>query len=162
MTIDLQRFCADEETDPRPYLWKPWSRSAYTYASNAKILVRVPRLSDVAENDKVPAADKLMEDTKTGEWMPVPIIAAPVTANCKTCHGRGNHECSCGDAHECGTCKGEGTVINTDWSATDVGNAKFANCYLALIQGWEIAPNGNEPAPIRCGEAEGLLMPMSK
>lgn len=36
----------------------------------------------------------------------------------------------------------------------------FANRYLALIQGWEIAPNGNEPAPIRCGEAEGLLMPM--
>jgi hypothetical protein len=44
----------------------------------------------------------------------------------------------------------------------DVGDASFAKRYLALIQGWEIAPNGTKGAWIRNGDAVGLLMPRRK
>ena len=137
---DIQQFCAGDD-HIRPYLRAPWSRGKYTYATNEYIMVRVPRLADVAENPEAPDAEKLLKETAIKKWMPVPACAMPEDEDCKYCGGTGKAQ----------NCDG-----------MDVGNSHFQQRYLAMLQGWEIAPNGLKAAWIRHGEATGLLMPIRK
>lgn len=158
---DLHQFCAGED-DVRYYIHQPWSRGEWTYATNGYIIVRVARLADVDENEKAPNAEKIFADSKQTEFIPVPECAMPEDVECDTCDGDGEHECGkCDNKHECGDCDGEG-MVQAPATFVDVGNAKFADIYLAMIQGWEIAPNGQGAAWIRNGEASGLLMPRRK
>lgn len=154
--LDLQRFCADD-TDQRHYLRRPWSRDVYTYASNGCIIMRVPRIVGVRTNAKAPDPTKLMKQ-KPGEWFPVPKTRMPPEVTCELCEGSGREPYD--KRYKCAECMGKKS--NPDIKAhTTIGPAKFANRFLALIQGWQIAPPGkSDPAPIRNGEAEGLLMPM--
>jgi len=48
---DLKKYCSKDET--RPYLHEPFSRGEWTYATNGHIAVRVPKLADVPEPQKV-------------------------------------------------------------------------------------------------------------
>lgn len=154
---DLQRFCA-EGYDLRYYLRKPWSRGNRTFATNGHILIHVPRLAEVPEDAKAPDTTRLLESAKTGKWRLVPETAMPPDVPCGWCHGSGKEMSD--RRYKCEEC--DGTKTKPDHlTRTLVGPAAFANRYLALIQGWEIAPASESgAAPIRCGDAEGLLMPM--
>ncbi len=156
---DLQKFCADED-DIRPYLRQPWSSGEWTYATNGHILVRVKRLADVHENVAAPNAQKLLDAAKIGEWLKVPETAEPPEIACDECNGTGEVECpTCGHEDKCDDCCGTGMVRET--KASKVGAATFNDHYLAMIQGWEIATTTERAAaPIRNGEADGLLMPI--
>ncbi len=123
MTIDLQRFCANEH-DLRSYLHKPWAHKGYTYASNGHICIRVPA-PDQAETvfpHKVgDAAASIFERPAGAEYAPLPEFApAP---DCGTCEGRGKVKMEpCADCdgdgyfehghHEyhCKECDGEGSI----------------------------------------------------
>ena len=151
---DLQKFCAGAD-DLRYYLQAPWSRDKWSYATNGHIIVRVPRLADVAEEPKAPDAEKLLKKTTITKWMPVPACAMPEDVDCWCCEGTGRM-----DGGACVECNHTGKVHG--FGNIDVGDTVFAQRYLAMIQGWEIAPNGLKPAWIRNGDATGLLMPVRK
>ncbi len=155
---DLQKFCGVD--DVRDYLNRPWSRDKHTFASNGHIIIAVPRLEDVPENDNAADAIRLFNDAKVGEWLPVPETAMPPELKCPGCEGSGKWEEDGIETMDCEDCDGKGKV--SDWAQnTQIGPARFANRYLALIQGWEIAPtNHNTAAPIRNGDVKGLLMPI--
>jgi hypothetical protein len=156
---ELQQFCADE-TDLRDCLREPWSRGEFSYATNGHIMIRVARIANVDENANAPDAERVIAGAQQTDFVPVPKCKKPPDVECETCHGHGVHGCGCGTEHDCGNCEGKGTVENLDFMA--VGNTTFAQRYLAMIQGWEIAPNGLNPAWIRNGETQGLLMPRRK
>lgn len=154
---ELQQFAAGED-DLRYYIRLPWSRGEWSYATNGHIIVRVPRLADVDENPQAPGAEKLFAETKQAEFIPVPECAMPPDVDCTYCDGTGKDP---GDRrYNCKECDhGERPSLE----GLDVGPASFAKRYLAMIQGWEIAPNGPKGAAwIRNGEATGLLMPRRK
>jgi len=161
MTLDeLQTFCS---TDPgRANLAVPWTRGDYTWATNGKILVRVPAIDGVENCPAAPDAALIFEKNgRDCEWQSVPTVAMPLD-DCHSCDGSGFHECSCGDgnSHPCGYCNGTGKRLDREVQ-TAIGDARFAHCYLALIPGWEISPGGHKDAAwIRKGDALGLLMPM--
>jgi hypothetical protein len=50
--IDLDQFCAWD----RPAILQPFSYGEWTYAADGKIMIRVPRRADVAENNEAPNA----------------------------------------------------------------------------------------------------------
>jgi len=160
VTLDeLKRFCVDGD-DIRYGLQQPWTRDGYTWASNGYLVVRVPAIAEVPDNEKAPSIAKLFSETAPpGEWVAVPTVAAPELDGGDVCYGDGQHECDCGHLHECGTCNGSGEV-RAKALAIAVGNSNFADRYLHMIQGWEIAPNGKKAAWIRKDDALGLLMPM--
>lgn len=160
MTLDdLKKFSADKD-DPHWYIREPWTRDGYTYATNGHILVCVPAVAYALENDRAPDIAALMaKQAEPTAWLPVPEVMTPALEECPGCHGDKVCLCSrCDSEHDCGRCSGAGEVEPKP-NPVAVGNAYFADKYLALIQGWEIAPNGNEAAWIRNGEAIGLLMP---
>lgn len=162
MTRDeLMPFCSGKD-DLRLVLHQPWSRGEYTFATNGHILVRVARLPEVAENEEAPKAEPMFVKAAAApeNWMPVPVATMPPDESCPECHGAGVAECSMGFDHDCEWCDHTGKVKVR--VGTPVGDASFDVGYLSLIQGWEISPNGKEPARIRNGEATGLLMPRSR
>ena len=158
---DLQRFAAGED-ETRIYISLPWSRGEFSYATNGHILVRVPRLADVDENPQAPDAEKLLAETKQTEFIPVPVCVMPPDVECIYCGGKGYFINGRGyPRDECLECNGTKKV--RDISGMDVNGANFQTRYLAMIQGWEIAPNGPAKAAwIRHGDAVGLLMPRRK
>ena len=157
---DLKQFCADRE-DPRPYLRQPWTRDGYTWATNGHIIIRVPVIDGIPDCPNSRDGVLLFSQQKEPiDWIPVPAVEPTKTEDCENCDGTGTHECSCGTEHDCGECDGMGKVESKP-QAIKVGNAFFADHYLRLIAGWEIAPNGpTDPTWIRKGDALGLLMPM--
>ena len=158
LTVEnLKRFCSDED-ETREYLRSPWTRDGFTWASNGKILVRAPALPEV-ESTGGPNTTRVWEtwDTEPDQWFPVPECAMPPPMKCTWCDGTGKDPSD--RRFKCDECKG--TKIETDWkSHLLIGGVAYAKIYLALIQGWEIAPNGLNAAWIRKGDCLGLLMPM--
>lgn len=58
----LKVFCAAPEDDPiRPALHDPFSWGGWTYATEGRVLVRVPRLAEVPENPIAPKIDEAKE-----------------------------------------------------------------------------------------------------
>jgi hypothetical protein len=49
------------------------------------------------------------------EWIKLPVIAEAgiKREKCDLCDGMGNHECECGDTHECRACDGTGYLDKT-------------------------------------------------
>ena len=71
------------------------------------ILIVVPRLADVPENDKSPDCEKILASLSGVESIPIPEFDPPdvETTNCDVCEGRGFlHDCpSC--QCECESCE---------------------------------------------------------
>ncbi len=151
--MDLIKFCGYGDRA------LPFTRGDYTWATDGKIMVRVPADADIPDIPGAPDAAKLFAREWTpGEWIPVPFAMPPKPKECAYCHGDGVAECSMGHEHDCGMCDGTGKV--TPIETLPVGDAHYHRRYLALIQGWEISTRGpDKPACIRCGETVGLLMP---
>src|SRR3990167_4377622 len=110
---DIQQFCAGDD-HIRPYLRAPWSRGKYTYATNEYLMVRVPRLADVAENPEAPDAEKLLKETAIKKWMPVPACAMPEDEDCKYCGGTGVSPLRDEEDFDCDWCGGIGKARNCD------------------------------------------------
>jgi hypothetical protein len=136
--MDLSPFCATEKTEPgRPYLYTAFNRDAYTYATDGRILVRVPL------RDGLPAArDGLMEKLLAicearwagGDFVPLPEFETirkpgkPCTdcggmgrlKTCPECKGECETECcECGNTRTCPDCKGMGGIQVADVGQSD-------------------------------------------
>lgn len=85
----LMHFCA---TDERPVLEQPWTRDGYTYATNGRILLRVPAVEGIEYN---PAAPNIgpptfmwEHETTPDEWQDAPEVK-PQSTPCEKCGGKG-------------------------------------------------------------------------
>lgn len=83
-------------------------------------------------------------------------------APCETCEGSGEHECECGDSHECGDCKGDGYIRMSSPRAPgkktdecqecDNGNVSedpLIEVGPAKIRGYQIALLQELPQPVK-------------
>lgn len=111
--LELQQFCS---TNPNwPYLHKPWSRGEFTYATNGYIIIRLPRLADVPENEKAPDPEEkvfpsIIDQIATKQ---IPEFNMPEIENdeCGWCEGRGTkHACRRCDCN-CEQCNGTGNTL---------------------------------------------------
>ena len=117
---DLQKFCSDDGTRYR--LSTPFSIEDYTYASDGRILIRVPAITDARRDnipDKVPElipppGDDWREVEFPPGWEDFKALPTPCPScqgvgklpKCRKCDGTG--ECDhCGE--ECRRCDGSGS-----------------------------------------------------
>ena len=127
----LTTFCSLEEN--RRSLNTPWSEGAYSYASDGRVIIRIPRLADVPERDSAPK--NLDQQLFKGFPLAFPFssITEPVSADynkCTKCYGSGERTCSeCGTTHTCDQCKGNGQLAST----TKIGTQLFNTHNLRLI-----------------------------
>lgn len=82
-TFDLSEFCDTAEDNDRPYLAAPFSRGAFTFATDGRILVRVPRREEIVGADGVPEIVQL-DCERFAAWVdcdlnfsPMPLAALP-------------------------------------------------------------------------------------
>jgi len=192
----LQPFCSAEPG--RPALAAPWSFGAHTYASDGRVIVRVPRIEGVPVDANHPGAtiaSRLFDANPPGPvWYPIPIAPMPPDEPCTKCSGIPWPTCdACKGVGEvayefwhnsrpyttdetCPVCQGvtccprcNGTLLEPraeDDAAVEIGGATFAVRYLRLLAALpecEIAPRGkHEPARVRFGGGEALIMPMRR
>ena len=170
--IDLAKFCSQDET--RPYLQRPFSAGAYTYATNGHIMVRVARCGDVLE-----IAGKY-EKAKTFDWnKPLgehdkatfarPALTLPPRSEsdeeCETCEGDGAaHDCPSCEC-PCPRCGGSGHTDQERLASTNINRIYDALNYVRLMLSLpdvEIALNSSPEAPLlfRFSGGIGALMPL--
>lgn len=112
--INLKKFYSDDDTRER--LKNPHSRGEYTYATNGHILIRVPRRSDVPENDQAPNCEGLFNEAEKREyvWAPIPPDVPPVVReiiDCDMCDGKGREYFDDeGRYKTCDECSGSGKL----------------------------------------------------
>lgn len=166
-TIDLQKFCSEDET--RVPLMKPWREGEFTYASDGRVVLRVPAELKDAVNTAAPTAaqlDKYFGIFGNGAggllWRKLPTLPEVKFGECETCHGDKSHACDCGHQHECPNCEGTGQI--PDDGHLDIGPARFSCYYLRLIAdlpNLEIAIRGElDPMMLRFDGGVGVLMGM--
>lgn len=141
----LRSFCASDAR--RPLTCRPWSVGAFSYATNGRIIVRVPRLDDVPPPD-----DAKIEKTakQIDEWLAklddTPRVAVPRidipkgrSWTCDKCDGRGfEHNCP-GCSCECTDCEA-GTChqpVMVAWRGTHVSPDVWR--LIAALPGSQIA-----------------------
>ena len=83
MKIDITPFCASPEAN-RCQIERPWSRGKWTYATDGKIVVRIPRDPEVPENKLAPSAMPLFTAHFKGARTFQPFEGTPLV-DMKTC-----------------------------------------------------------------------------
>lgn len=105
----LQPFCSTDET--RPNIAKPFSIGDWTYATDGRIIIRVPRLAEVPDLDPINRIDpdRLMVEHQAGPaWLPMPAVEpAPPPRPCTRCKGV--------PVPQCQACRGAGEVVYEFW-----------------------------------------------
>lgn len=162
--IDLQPFCGRDEY--RPYLHKPFSRGAYTYATDGRLLLRVARRDDVPENDRAPDCEAAVFSKLQCSEYAAPDFALPDVKpereDCILCEGRGfEHDCpSC--QCTCPECDGAGhiekpqsTTINGSLITLKYARLMFTLPDLQL----QVPPCGEKPMLFKFDGGDGAVMP---
>ena len=161
----LKKFCSTDTT--RLAINSPFSQEQWTYATDGRVIVRVPRLADVPENEKAPKnIDENIWRKNPGltGWQDLPTYPKPTEVECETCGGGGVHECSCGDSHGCANCDGSG-IVPEPVVGVKIGRQHAANNYLHLLSELpsvkisESAVDEHHALHFIFDGGEGLLMP---
>lgn len=166
--IDLRPFCGTEVT--RVYLMKPFSRGDWTYASDGRILVRVPRRASVPDDaDNSASVEKIIAEHPLPALRPFRGVKIPDAKSeeieCRECKGRGTEhdcpDCTC----DCQECEGTGKCEGREEVSIDIGGVPFAARYGRLIQllpdlhvPQAVTPEA--PMPFAFKGGEGILMPL--
>ena len=169
MTIKtLKQFCGDDDT--REILKQPSSQDDWTWATDGRMVVRVPRMADVPEVERYPKCSMVFGQYQPdGDWQPLPKIPPQESSecSCSKCHGSGECRCkNCQCKHLCGVCDGSGQITVT--TKTVIGKRSLNDFFLrklALLPKIEVNTSGDNPeSPMsfRFDGGCGLLMPMSE
>ena len=167
--IDLQPFCSKDAS--RTYLLKPFSRGEFSYATNGHIMVRVPRRSDIGEDSKAPATEKVFDDNVADGFEPAPVIKLPDLTEMITkeeCQGCENHigkGCECEMCQcTCDECDGTGEVESESTVSVGIKGAIYMRKYIAMLLALpdlEFGPiHKTNPLRFRFNGGEALLQPM--
>ena len=108
--IDLQAFCSTDSY--RSNILRPWSKGAYSYATNDHIAIRVDRREDVPENEAAPDVEVALRRAQAGVGdtpaVHVPVLDEPAQKMCDLCEGSGkSHKCPDDE------CDGGTVIFNT-------------------------------------------------
>lgn len=159
---DLKRFCANSKESYRQSITRPFSQGDWTYATDGRVLIRVPRLDEVPEYDDSPCdVQKRIFDEQpiTGWWMILPPDLPELLPAYKCAF--------CGDEPkpDCVECDGEGFI---EHSAIPVKVGKHAVSHIYLhklktlpgVQICESAKGELNGLGVRFDGGEGRQMPM--
>lgn len=158
--VDLKKFCGTEWS--RPYLNEPFSRGEYTYATDAAIIIRMPRVAEIGEVPGAPNPEKIFAAMPADGWRPLRVDLPPVAPpeECISCYNGHEHDCpdcTC----ECEECDGTGKVAAK--VSTVIGGVIFDMKYIRMIAelpGVEVSiTDSNSPSFFRFEGGDGALMP---
>ena len=167
MTIDqLKPFCGTDESLPQYAV--PFSRLLFTYATDGRVLVRVPRLEYVPDGG-LQGIERVMKDIPT-DWtgaIAIPEFPPANTKPCELCGSKGKRFCGeCEEYHlECCRCSGTGRQPVFTVSEFGEHEQKYQNSYLNLIRtlpncrALTSAAKNYGPLPFVFDGGDGLLMP---
>jgi hypothetical protein len=171
-TIDLQPFCGKEES--RPYVNQPFRIGDFTFATDGRILLRIP-----AEDGDLPPAGApgglsgqlvhMFKDLSEAVFAApgsATLPPAPPTGECPSCDGRGFvHDCPHCEC-VCKGCDGRGDLDPEKATSTTFAGATFCLAYIRQMLALpsieiaaETAANGG-PMLFRFAGGVGVLMPM--
>ena len=172
-TIDLTPFVSKDES--RFAICRPFSLEEWTYATDGRILIRVPRRVDVPEYEESPKSAASIIPTESRPLVSLPEFveydfeALEREKDCGLCEGGGSVACeTCGHEEDCNNCNGKG-IVNAAPKPDKVviDGVYFNQLYLTLIKrlpnvrlGVSLVADG--PARIEFDDGEGALMPMKK
>lgn len=172
----LKEFCGQDEA--QDFLMEPFTVGEFTYACDARIVVRVPRIEGVNHSRPIPQslADRIVGFfSRQAESAFVPIPVEPPERwgkPCSVCDGKGrtrNLECDCcGSTLElkqeiiCESCEDGSVLCNFPVSFGDQSLNAFYLRKLALLPGVTMANSANisEPLVFKFDGGDGRLMPM--
>ncbi|HBG07677.1 MAG: hypothetical protein A2075_09135 [Geobacteraceae bacterium GWC2_58_44] len=186
----LQQFCWAGDVDNHLKMQKPWSVGEFTFATNGHLLIKVPRLADVAEIVNPIDIANGWPKSEPSAWLDIPTCEAPAPVVCQKCNGKKAGQGACpecggdgevefsniyntytvdcatcdgeGEELECSTCDGTGTVEVIEGVA--VGCSGFSKKYLALLAtlpNCQIGPVDQcGPAWFRFDGGEGAICPV--
>ena len=140
MEMLIRGFCA--KTINRPTLMEPFTNGKFTYATDGRVIVRVPWIGAVPERDSAP--DPCTQLTWTHDevdsWLPLPTLDDSMEAKCSTCCGLGKTT-TCNECHgdgvvgffndfhdyecECQSCNGDGVSAGGVDVCSSCGGAKY-------------------------------------
>ncbi len=168
--IDLAPFCAPEAKSP--LLAQPWTQAGFTYATDARVIIRVPaQPGDVpADHPFTNSIEKFLADYPAPvdarfSALPTPDGTGSTCIACRECHGSGAILNEDSKPLVCPCCKGEKQTENT--TSVAVGNRLVATHYLfllAALPGIRIAAKTGKPHEPLCfafDGGEGLVMPVT-
>ena len=145
--MDLQKFCSKDSI--RININKPFSEGIYTYATNGHIIVRVPRIEGVGEQE---TSDKfnpvkpepLFASIPDYPYFTIPDIPEPSFDECSKCAGTGK-------VKVCPECDGDGEVhFSTRYNNYD------CDCETCGGDGVFVKGKGNENTCEKC-DGEGKI-----
>jgi hypothetical protein len=160
----LKTFCGTDEN--RAILHHPSSQDEFTYATDARVIVQVPRMAEVPQVEGFPKCDSVMAEWKQeGHWRNIVVAEIPPVEEkeCDTCNGTGDHDCGCGTPHPCGDCEGSGK--DYPLQTVKIGGA-WLNCIfvrkMLALPNLEFNYTGKptEARSFRFDGGIGLIMPM--
>lgn len=172
--LDLKPFCGIRETY-RPYLKQPFTVGEFTYATDGRIMLRLPAMNEFGPPDAKVAVNwngplDGIEAASFKKLSVVDGIEHPKLelVKCEECEGRGrNHacpDCEC----ECDDCDGSGEVYTEPKISTVIGGIPFGLRYalmVAELPNVEISIHGvgeRQRLFFRFDGGVGALMPLCK
>jgi hypothetical protein len=193
--MGLEAFCDPTTAENCKFnLSKPANHGGWEYCTNGYIAVRKPTTlpDDDVNAREFPKVWDCFQDFPTcdRDW---PVLemknekcdrcdgSGRDEKRCPDCDGSGDCVCSyCEDQHDCGTCKGSGSiegdgpcpVCNGETTVevladTMFGPALFGGKFLQTIMQeftglkWAEPATDEKPLAFTCGDVQGLLMPLS-
>lgn len=178
--IDLMKFCS--KSNDRVNINEPFSKGKWTYATNAHICVRIPRLHvpQFPERKDAPDCEKIFREAEEGgpyEWVDVPEVGIS-TVECDVCDGTGKWSETGLPDIACEDCEGTGKLQQIKPIAFRLGDAMIwlSDVYLDLIRKelphpeigltekaatiGKVTHHNIKPVKIRFDGGTGLLMSM--
>ena len=152
--INLQQFCAARH-DVREYLHQPFVIDGHTYATDGRILVRVPgggEDSDVPS--KIVRSIRDMFATKYADFGPLPE-SIPERVECTDCHGTGVDD----EEDDCYACSGTGESPQIVEIGASTFLAYFVRMIAALPNPLISVLSRVDPAAFVFDGGEGRVMP---
>jgi hypothetical protein len=166
--INLKPFCSTDQH--RPYIMQPFSRGEFTYATDGRLMVRVPRRAEVPEVDTAPQAERVFPKPPATAFRPAAKVELPppTSVECEICEGRGMQhdcpDCTC----ECEPCDGTGKISSDVEVSLSIGGVPFGLRYVRPIMALpslEIAVpvnGGKSPLEFRFDGGDGIIMPRTE
>lgn len=148
--LDLQSFCDNKGEVGRYSFGQPFVQFGWRYATDGRVVVRVPTEDANTTGRPLPTMRKLDWAMLQGveKWSEVsePLgfqpdselrdcLACGEFVTCSKCKVDGTCECSCGDCHDCHECTGDGAFYTTTKDECDECEGSRKQRFKAVVLG---------------------------
>lgn len=83
--IDLMKFCSSDIGLKK--LGTPWTAGDWTYASDGRVMIRVPRRDEVTRRDGPPMTNIGWPHASLNDWEDLPLFPKTEWKECHVCSG---------------------------------------------------------------------------